>query len=162
MFEREVKMNQFLLGYLGRLVEPMTDADLTRRPPQGGHPPLWILGHLVVSSEGAAKMLGLPEAFPAEWRTLFGPGSSDDVPEPERFTKRSLMEALESGYRRLHEPALKATQETVDGPHGIAFFEKTPLRSMGDVLGLILTVHMAVHTGQLSYWARLHGREPLF
>jgi hypothetical protein len=162
MFEREVKMNQFLLGYIGRLVEPMTDAELTQRPPQGGHPPLWILGHLAVSSEGAARMLGLESMFPPEWRTLFGPGSSDDVAQSERFTKQAMVEAVQVGYRRLHDPAMRATQEQLDGPHGMAFFEKTPLQSMGDVLGLLLTVHFAIHTGQLSYWARLQGRQPLF
>lgn len=162
MLEREVKMNQFLLGYIGRLVEPMSDAELMLRPPQGGHPPLWILGHLAVSSEGAARMLGLEPMLPPEWRTLFGPGSSDDVPQPDRFTKAAMVEAVQRGYQRLYEPALRATQEQLDGPHGLAFFEKTPLQSVGDVLGLLLTVHFAIHTGQLSYWTRLQGRQPLF
>ncbi|MCA9075962.1 MAG: DinB family protein [Planctomycetaceae bacterium] len=59
MFEQQITLNRFLLKYLNGLIQDVDDADLAKRPSDGGNSPLWILGHLAVVGDSASRVLGL-------------------------------------------------------------------------------------------------------
>ncbi|MCA9100344.1 MAG: DinB family protein [Pirellulales bacterium] len=90
------------------LIEDMVDAPLTAPTPNGGNHPLWVLGHLTYS-EGSlvqAIMLGNPHPL-AEWKDLFGIGSTPVYDESEYPAMREVLDR----YR----PVRAATLEVLDG-----------------------------------------------
>jgi uncharacterized damage-inducible protein DinB len=162
MFERELRLNGLMNGYLARLVEDHDDAELRTPIATGGNPPAWILAHLAVANDYALRMLGEPRIAPAEWHKRFGPGlSPKDDPNPLP-SKAELLEKLGKGRQTLSAAALKADPERMGERQTIEFFKDTPVQTIGDVVAHLLTTHLAIHLGQLSAWRRTHGRPPLF
>ncbi len=64
MFERELTLYKFQLGYLKMVAADLDESAMTVPPFEGANPPVWILGHLAVSMDFAARMLGQPTACP--------------------------------------------------------------------------------------------------
>ena len=58
--------------------------------------------------------------------------------------------------------AAEATPETLQRPHGVPFLAGTPIETVGHVAALLLTAHLAFHSGQLSLARRQLGFAPLF
>jgi hypothetical protein len=163
MFETELRLYEFSLGLAKRMAAEIDESEMNVRPGDGsGNPPVWILGHLAVSTDFALRALGRPMLCPPAWLKMFGPGSdSGAVPEP-RPTKADLMAALERGHAAVTAAVREADPAALDRPHTIPFFQGTPLRTVGDTLALLLTTHEGLHLGQLSAWRRTRGRKAMF
>lgn len=160
MPDTTLTMYEMNLHLLRRLAADLTPAHMTERVGSTGHTPTWILGHLAVTEDFAAKLLGLDLACPAEWHKWFGPGSKEDsVPA---VTKDQLLKSIESGHERISKAYGSADHAKLERPHGVSFFEGTPVRTLGEVLGHLLTVHNSYHLGQLSAWRRQKGFQALF
>ncbi len=162
MFGREIALNRFQLGYFEKIVADIPAESFAQRGAGGGHPPVWIVGHLAIVGETATRLVGGEEPTHPEWLPLFGPRSSDEVPDAERFGKQELVEALHVAYAQLHSQAAGMTDELASRPHALALLKGTPIESNGDLLAHVLTSHFALHLGQLSCWRRAAGHEPLF
>ncbi|MBD3675348.1 MAG: DinB family protein [Planctomycetaceae bacterium] len=154
-------LNQFLLGYFDSLVKDLPMEKLAERPAGTGHSCLWLLGHIAISVDFGNKVLGQETVCPARWFVAFGPGSSDDVKNPEKYDAADMIDIIRTGYPKLQELALAADESLLAEPHPVEMLQNTALKTKGDLLGHLLTTHLSLHLGQLSYWRRLQGKEPI-
>ena len=161
MFERELTLYKFQLNYLRLLAVDLTDADMTATPFAGANPPVWILGHLAVATDYAARMLGLETACPRAWHKLFPPGSKPADLQPPLPTKAELVAAIENGHRRVSEAAPMASADAMNKPHEVELLKPTNLKTVGDVLAHLMTTHVAFHIAQLSACRRKAGKGPV-
>ena len=161
MFERELTLFKFQLGYLKMVAADLDESAMTVAPFEGANPPVWILGHLAVSTDFAARMLGQPAACPRKWHVQFAPGSkSSELPDPLP-TKEELMTVIETGARRVAEAAASAPPELANQPHAVEILKSTNLKTNGDVLAHLMCTHMAFHIAQLSACRRKTGKGPI-
>ncbi len=160
-FERECRICELMLGYLRQQLEQIPDSQLRARPAPDANPPAWILGHLAVVSDFALQMLGEPPLGPPAWRTEFGRGSQPgaDFAAPP---KTVLVDTLMRGYQHAINAARLTDPAQLDRPHTVDLFQNSPLRTVADMLTHVLTSHLSMHLGQLSYWRRCMGQPSLF
>ena len=156
MFERESRLCAFAKGYCRLLVEDIPDDKITTIPYPGMNHPAWILGHLAVVSDLGLRLLGQAAMCPKDWSRLFGTGSVPTTHLADYPTREDLLQAVDKGYTALAEAAQSADPARIDAPHPVAFFRDS-LPTIGDLLGHLLTVHLASHLGQLSAWRRTQG-----
>lgn len=161
MFQRETLLNQFSIDYFAQLAADVTPEHFNLKPAGGGHSPLWILGHLAICGELGQMLLG-GELQHQDWMATFGPGSSDDVANPENYSKDEFMTNIKSSYEKLTQMANSADEDTLNRPHGVELLDETKLNTVGDLIGHLLTTHFAFHTAQLSGWRRATGHTHLF
>lgn len=160
MFDQDIKLNRFLLNYFDQIVADIP-ADRIAEPAQGGgHPPLWVLGHLAIVGEMGQAMLGGRMMHP-EWVEMFGPGSSDQVSEPTRFSKKEFVDCIRSGYPKLCAMLAAAPKEALDVPHGVELLSGTHIETAADLQSHLLTSHFSFHLAQLSAWRRGAGKGPI-
>lgn len=162
MFDNEIVLSKFMLGYVQSLMSDVSEADMDRRPIPGGNPPRWILTHLAICTDYAARALGSDMRCPKVWHTTFGPGSSSDATLDPKPTKEELMAALTAGVERVNDLASHADATKLGGPHGLSILQTTPIQTLRQFVAHLMTTHIAGHIGQLSAWRRAMGRAPLF
>lgn len=155
-------LNRFLLEYFELLIFQMPMDKLAERPAGVGHSALWLLGHMAISVDFAHQALGQENICPARWFVAFGPGSSDDIKNPEKYDATEMIEVIRYGYAKLHDFTLAADESLLSEPHPVEILQGTALKTKGDLLGHLLTTHLSMHLGQLSFWRRLQGEKPPF
>ena len=160
MAARESKLNRFLLGYLDMVTADIPTERLAERAPGGGHPPIWVLGHLAICAEMGQQALGGVMVHP-DWVAKFGPGSSDDITDADGCTKDELVAMIKQGYVQLGEMFAAADEEHLAKPHGLAILDGTPIETIADIVAHLLTTHFSFHLAQLSGWRRGAGLGPL-
>ncbi|MEM9659757.1 MAG: DinB family protein [Planctomycetota bacterium] len=161
MFENDIAINRFQLGFFDKVVADLPEAELFQAAPGHGHPPVWILGHLAVTAQMGESLLGGSVSSP-QWIERFGPGSSDAVALDESLTKSSLNAAVVESYAMLQSAAAEATASQVAQRHQFDLFRGTPIETVGHVISLLLTNHFGFHLAQLSSCRRSAGFTPLF
>jgi uncharacterized damage-inducible protein DinB len=161
MFEREIRLNGLMYGLLQKLSNEFDDAAFQRPLTEGGNSPAYILGHLAIVNDYALRNLGQQRIASAEWHKRFRPGASpkdDTSPLP---TKAELLEVLEKGRRLICEACMSVDPEKMNQPQTSDFFKDSPVKTVGDVVGHLLTTHLAFHLGQISAWRRMQGKPPI-
>jgi hypothetical protein len=161
VFEQELTLYKFNLNYLRMLVADIEESDLTSVAFEGANPPAWILGHLAVCTDYAARLLGLERACPRQWHSQFAPGTKPAEMQPPLPSKAELMAAIENGHRRVSEAAGGASAEEMNKPHAVELLKPTNLKTNGDVLAHLMTTHVAFHLAQLSACRRKAGKGPI-
>src|SRR5262249_46712352 len=158
MFERERKLYEFMLGYCKLLSKDIDEAKMAESPAPGVNHPAWILTHLAIATDFAARLLGEPAKCPKEWHQNCGPGSKLMSDRSSYASKRELLTALEAGHARVSEAAAKTTEEARQKPHSIELaILKQALPTVGEVGADLMTTHAGIHLGQLSMWRRMMG-----
>jgi hypothetical protein len=97
-----------------------------------------------------------------EWMPVFGPGSPDEVQNPDQYSKDDLVSMIMEGYPKACEIARAATEEAMARPHGVELLADTPIATTGDLVAHLLGTHFSFHLAQLSGWRRAAGHGPLF
>jgi hypothetical protein len=161
VFERELTLYVFNRNYLRLLAADIDESLMNVAPFAGANPPVWILGHLAISTDYAARILGLHRACPKEWHVLFGPGTNSAALEAPLPSKAELLEAFENGCSRVIEATPNAKSEVLDAPHAIELLRTTVLKTNGDVLAHLMTTHESFHLAQLSACRRKSGKGPV-
>jgi hypothetical protein len=156
MLERECRLYALTLNYCRLLVKDIDDSKFCDQPAPGVNHPAWVLGHLAVVTDYAARLLGDSMVCPKEWHKKFGPGSSLSTERSSYPSKAELMGALETGHERVTKCAGQTNEEKLAQPQPGPFF-KTELPTVGDLLGHLMTTHPCMHLGQLSTWRRCMG-----
>jgi hypothetical protein len=158
MFERERKLYGIMLGLCKLQLNDIEDAKLADLPAPGVNHPAWILTHLAVCTDYAARLFGEAPKCPKEWHQRCGPGSTLSSERSFYASKHELLSALEAGHARVSEAAGKATEEVLNKPHGVDLaFVKNTFPTVGDLLVHLMTTHTSFHLGQLSLWRRMMG-----
>ena len=161
MFEHEIRINQFLIQYGRMLVSDIPDERLTEQPSPGVNHPAWILGHLALTGDSVARLLGGEKVLAESWGALFGPGSQPGSSRGNYPTKEELLRALEERYERCRQLASEATADALSRPNPMPGLREG-LPTVGDLAAFLLTGHLGLHLGQLSMWRRMSGFAPLF
>lgn len=155
MFERECILYAFVLKYCRMLTSDIDDARMIDLPAAGANHPAWILGHLAICTDYAAKLVGLPRGCPAAWHKLFGPGSAATADRALYPSKSDLMNALAAGHERVTAGVAAADANAMRQPQNLIFQQHFP--TVADMLAHLMTTHPCVHLGQLSAWRRFYG-----
>jgi hypothetical protein len=161
MFENEIAINEFLEGWLAKVLADVGDAAWFEPAAGHGHPPAWVLGHLAICGELGQMLLG-GRVVHENWLPLFGPGSSDRVAVDAALGKSQLHAGTTEAYARLRKMAAAADAELLKRPHGIDLFDGTPIQTIGHATALLLTNHFAFHLSQLSSCRRAAGHKAIF
>jgi hypothetical protein len=161
MLDSDIKVNSFLTQYCRTLMADIPDERMAEQPVPGVNHPAWILGHLALTADFAAGMLGADKVFPAQWGPLFRPGSKPEGTRSSYPSKAELLTALEQGFERLRQKAAAATPEQLSQPTTNPRI-KDALPTAKEFAAFLLTGHMGGHLGQLSSWRRMIGMPPLF
>ena len=155
MFERERTLYAFVLNYCRMLTADIDDARLADLPAAGANHPAWVLGHLAICTDYAAKLVGSPRVGPAEWHKKFGPGSKATADRTSYPSKADLLKALADGHERVSAAVVNADPSLMRQPQSLIFQEHFP--TVADMIAHLMTTHPCVHLGQLSAWRRFHG-----
>jgi len=161
VLERELTLFVFNRNYLRVLAADLDEAALNVAPFEGANPPAWILGHLAVSTDFAARLLGQQRACPRDWHVKFAPGSKPADLQPPLPTKSELVEAIENGCRRVIDAVPGASADVLSQPHAIELLKSTVLKTNGDVLAHLMCTHFSFHLAQLSACRRKSGKGPI-
>jgi hypothetical protein len=157
MLDRERRLYAFVLHYARLLTDDLDDGCLADQPVAGINHPAWVLGHLILGTEYASRLLtGTEFTVPPEWLARFGPGSK---PLPDRSLypgKEELLRRLTIGHERVSQELATVRAELLERPPERLFAAHLP--TVGDVLLHLLTTHPCTHLGQLSMWRRITGR----
>lgn len=158
MFEHERKLYGLMLGLCKMQTADVDDARLADLPAPGVNHPAWILTHLAICTDVAARVLGQPTRCPKEWHQRCGPGSTVSSERGYYAGKRELIAALEAGHGCVSESAGRATEDVLSRPHGIELaFVKNTFPTVGDLVAHLMTTHTGYHLGQLAIWRRMVG-----
>ncbi len=157
MFTRELRQFDQLLVYLTKLLADLPEEDLKLQPVPKVNTPYWILGHLCTANDFTLKRLGQPPIAPEDWGLMFGPGSRPRADLEAAPTRAEIWDVFNRGHALIKAAASQPDAAAMDRPHGIMFFENTPLATTGDLVSTMLTTHFAGHLGQLSAWRRFRG-----
>lgn len=161
MLTTERSINKFFLSGLHQLMKDIPVERINERSPGNGHPPLWILGHLAICAEFGEAILGKQMQHP-EWVPVFGPGSSDQIQNPESYSVDELIEVIDQAYPRLMDLIDQTSDEVLSADHEVELLKGGAIVSVADLQAHLLTSHIAFHTAQLSGWRRAAGFGPLF
>jgi hypothetical protein len=158
MFERERKLYGIMLGLCKMQTADIDDKKLADLPAPGVNHPAWILTHLAICTDYAARLLGEPTRCPKEWHQRCAPGSTVSPERSYYASKQELLTTLEAGHSCVSEAVAKATDEALLQPHGSQFvFIKNNFPTTGDLVCHLMTTHTGFHLGQLSMWRRMMG-----
>ena len=161
MFNSAIAINEFQIAGFEKIAADLPD-DLLFVPAAGhGHPPVWIMGHLAISGQFGQQAFGGSLTRP-EWSALFGPGTSDQIAKDDSLTKPVMLSAVIDASRTLRDLASKADPEAMTRRHHVPIFRGTSIRTVGDIVTLLLTNHFGFHLAQLSSCRRAIGLAPLF
>ena len=136
---------------LGKALGAVKAEDLARRPGPGSNPLVWLVGHVVVSRNMLARVVG--GGLELSWAGLFGRKSRFDVgavyPDKDELL-RALGEL--SAQLQVRLPALGEERLSAPGPGGLPAPDQT-------VRGAIafLVYHEAYHVGQVGYVVKWLG-----
>jgi hypothetical protein len=161
MFEQDIHVNQFMLGYAEELMKEIPDERLAEQPLPGVNHPAWIIGHLALTGDFAVKLLGGEQTLPKSWILQFGPKSTPSTERDIYPTKEELLNQLMERFELARQLAVSPDPEAMSRPNPRPHMVKR-LPTVADLVSFLLTGHLALHLGQLSVWRRMIGKSPLF
>jgi hypothetical protein len=161
MFENEMAINRFLVACLQEVAADIPAERVNERAPGNGHPPLWVLGHLAICGELGLRFCGESLEHP-RWLRRFGPGSNDEITDPEQYSKAEFLLHIAECYPRLSAAARTVPSDMLAEPHGVDLLANSAISTRGQLISHLLTSHFAFHLAQLSAWRRAAGFAHLF
>jgi len=150
------------LAYTRHLLADVHTEQAARQPAEGVNHPLWIVGHLAMTSDRVAgkNLLGLAPQLPDSWSELFGPRSVP-VDDFGRYPPlNDLVTALQGVHGAVDEAVRALGAGALDQPTPFERFRER-LPTLGHSLTHVLVGHENLHLGQLSTWRRVYGYGPV-
>lgn len=155
-----VRLNRFMQHYIDRLTADLPDGRMTEQPANGGNHAAWLLGHLAIAADYGLPLLGGAYLCSPDWHRTFAPGSKPQSDRSLYPGKEALVTAVAGGHAELARLAHAATAEQLDRPQPVEFL-KPWVMTVRDLVGHLLTTHLATHIGQFSAWRRQIGLAPI-
>lgn len=153
MHRRILNSYALTLDYARQLLADLDDVQMVAQPVAGMNHPAWIVGHLIYSCQMIGVEMGLAPWLPGDWEQRFIAGSPVEA-DPARYpAKDELIAMFEEATRRVRERLAQMTDAELDGPLPDERYRET-FPTLGHAVLHILTVHTAIHLGQLSAWRR--------
>jgi hypothetical protein len=156
---RDAVLNAFGINraYGAQLLADIPADQFTHQPAGLKNHPAWTVGHLAVSLDAAADLLGGGQELPENWSKLFGMGSQPTGDAAAYPDKATLVASLESQCERVAAAYESATPGQLAGQTPEAFRNMLP--TVEAAIVFLLTGHHATHLGQLSSWRRAMGMD---
>jgi uncharacterized damage-inducible protein DinB len=144
------------MDYARQLVLDLNDQQFTAQPIAGLNHAAWIIGHLTSSFQMIGGELGLTPWLSPTWQHRFGTGSRPSTTSEDYPNRSELLAAFEDGQRRISDALSSLTDQDLAQPLPDEGYRHV-FPTLGSAVLHILTVHTAVHLGQLSAWRRAMG-----
>lgn len=156
----EIKLFRMASRMLLKMVDEIPGEDFQRLPAGGGNSPNWILGHLTVASlMGVATLGGRPGGL-KQMLPTYGPGSTPTEDAESLSSKEELIAAFNESADQFVALAESATADQLNALRESPILREE-LPTNGDIVGHLLTTHIALHIGQLSAWRRGRGMDSI-
>lgn len=163
MLERELAIYRFNQQYCQLLLKDIAEDQWNTQPYPGANTPTWILGHLATVGHNILSMLGQKGILDEDWNPYFGFDSPIPSVDDENFEQIPKPAVILEAYGMAHDRLMSEIPKVADE----AFAKPNPHQALatsfpttGDLLSFILTMHEAMHLGQLSAWRRAMGMPP--
>jgi len=144
------------LGYAKANLEDIPDAQFCHLPPGIANHPAWILGHLVICGEASLAALGLAPKVPPAWHQVFAFGKPATPDRAAYPGKAELLEAYVGQTEKVIAALCRAKPTALTLPLEDPMM-KSLFPNVGSLVVCGLTVHPAIHFGQLSVWRQAQG-----
>ena len=141
---------------LRAMLADIPPADLCRQPNGIRNHAAWQVGHVAFVRSAVAKMLGADAGLPETWAALFAPGTDPTADAATYPTKDELTAAFDRAHRASCDAVAKATPGALDQPPPVERL-RGRFPTMRHLAFGMLTIHDAMHIGQLSVWRRAMG-----
>jgi hypothetical protein len=148
------------LDYLRQLISDVSDEQLTRHTSLAVNHPAWVVGHLVYSCQAIGSELGIDPWLPSDWAKQFGTGSKPVEGKENYPSKQELLDALSDGQKRVTDRLIALGEQGMSAPLPDERY-RMMFPTIGHAVLHILTVHSAIHVGQVTVWRRAVGLGPL-
>jgi hypothetical protein len=142
-----------------RMVDDLTPAEFLRQPVPGANCAAWVVGHLALTLRNTLQRLGATDlpAFPEELIAKLQVTGQQAGEQTGYGDPKTLVALFDAYVERCQSMVSNVTPaflaETSDGRPGFA-------KNRGEGL-LFGSLHIAIHTGQLSTIRRCLGKPPV-
>jgi uncharacterized damage-inducible protein DinB len=141
-----------------RFTEDLRPEEYVHRPTEKANCAAWLLGHVTLADRSAAQALGatnLPE-LPAGFEKRFS--RDEGCPQASDFGDvTGLLAIFEKNRDALIAAVQNASQEQLDAPTKRVM----PMFKNASELASFMSLHSAMHVGQITIIRRSLGRPPL-
>jgi hypothetical protein len=146
-------------GLLHRMVDDLTPEDFARQPVPGANSAAWVVGHLAITLRRTAERLGatdlpvVPEEVAGRLATTKQPaGDQSGLGDPA-----ALVRVFDACTDKVIEAVKRVPAEALAGPPPAA----VPFATNTAEALLFGSIHIAMHTGQLSTIRRSLDKPPV-
>lgn len=156
MKQHVLQTARLVLNYAQANLADIPDEKMTDLPTGLVNHPAWLVGHIVLAAERAVQVLGGQAACADDCVALFqDPPGADAGPFPP---KADLLAALTDCYARLEKAFEAASDEQLSQPLPVEEMREL-FPTVGDMATGVMTIHPALHLGQLAAWRTAMGME---
>lgn len=159
MLQHVTYLYKFNLDMAGRLVADLTPEQMVLQPSGAVNHPAWSLGHLALTANWLAVLLGLESQAPEGWERVFATGGIPSGDAADYPPKDELLAALAAQHARNTDAVLQADPAWLAEPNPDER-RRRYFPTVGDVVMFLMTSHEASHLGQISAWRRAAGIGP--
>jgi len=139
-----------------RMLADLRDDQWVAQPIAGMNHPAWIVGHLTYSCQMIGIEMGLAPWLPEDWGTRFDTDSRPVAAAEDYPSRSELLSAFGDAAERVQRRLAEIDDADLAGPLPDERYRET-FPTLGHAVLHILTVHTAVHLGQLSAWRHAVG-----
>ena len=145
------------LGYTQKLVADIPDDQMCAQPVPGRvmNHAAFLLGHLAWVSDSIAAGVSGSAPLLSDWKEVYGMGAKPVTDRACYRPKAELLKALEAAHARLADAFAKASPEALAQPAPERLRGRFP--TVGHLATGMMTMHAALHNGQMSAWRRALG-----
>ncbi len=156
MKQHVLQIARLSLRYAEANLADIPDEKMTALPAGLVNHPAWIIGHIALAAERTVDLLGGQAACADECAVLFqDPPTEADGDFP---AKADLLAAMRDVYARLEKAFEAASDELLARPLPVEEMREA-FPTIGDMAVGVLTLHPALHLGQLAAWRTAMGME---
>jgi hypothetical protein len=148
------------VDYLRQLVADVPDEMLTRQIDGVVNHPAWVIGHVIYSCQAIGGEMGIDPWLAADWAERFGTGTVPVEGRKDYPSKHDLLGALSDAQQRVNDRLLTLGDSGLTVPLPDEGYREI-FPTLGHAVLHVLTVHTAIHVGQVTVWRRAVGLGPL-
>lgn len=149
----------FNLNYAHKLVGDVPEEKMCDLPGGLRNHPTWLIGHLAISCDFTALMLGRQQLCPPAWNGLFGM-NTEPISDPSKYPeKKTLIDLLEQGHQGVAKAYEQASDSLLSQPTPDEGLRKM-FPAVGQAVFFTMIPHESLHLGQLAVWRQVAGLPP--
>ncbi len=156
--DRKLILNQYNFGrgYLDLLINDIPDDRMAEQPGQVINHPAWHLGHLIFTTDNFLKIIGGESNVPANYKDLFGAGTTPTSDRSKYPSKTELISQLDDRRKLLASSFEKAPAEVLSNPNPFAR-ALSVMPTVGHFVVFGMLQHEFGHLNQIATWRAAAG-----